>query len=840
MGFTDRNGAAVEIRIAEEGWEGEAVELTPGASPLTLQEDDTEGLDTPSRAWTGRLTVVAEAGVDLSGLYAPEVTSSRVTVRRGGQLAWVGYLSPEVVRQSWVGGDEVTVNVQSPLAALDGLTLDPAGGFGYVTLGGMLAEVAGMTGDWSHVVFPDDISVPGSSDTAGWMEVRVSRAALFSRNVSQEFSSAAQALVSVVEFAGSTGRATVEAVARLLGWTARERADHLIFSAESVNAYRSVAVAELTDAGRAVTDAPANVVELGAFVPAGTGHTLSQLLPVRRVAVEVDDETPDDLFADAVDASNWRPAEAYDFQEDGAMFTGRGEFLIPAGMFVSSLGGDISPIYPQSDYRDIVATTDPTSSGKCVRVDFSRYESPLSVDGESRVYTYRATHEAWTTWDVEAPAYAVTLEEAQPNYLYRMWGVTMNSTEPERAVVMSDVGAYRARVHSICAAFARYYRHDPGAGSPDYDFYLLSDIEQPVQLDGFALWGSLYRHAPLFPGGDPGCTPPPLVRLHDPRELCISSGALLAKMKFSGFRTGMEADQFTGEFRIGPASINPVESERSHPAVAGGRWPLRLRVGGKVWREDDETAGHWEEDDGTDAPTWWAKLATTSSSDLSCDLEPSDDISLNNSYGVSDGQLLPLTDATGAAVELRGDVELVIYFPPLAVYARNITYPPVSPTKVTAFNPIIVHGISVNIAEPLYLNGFDAEPQTRFERETGARSVEEEHAVTLTLSAGDVAKGYHTLTDATGRALTGLQSKRLGQPDARPTSYLALELLRRLYGRSRQRLTVEVDAAGLDPGATVRDGATYYALTGVEWDVRDARCKYTFEDFIPFDQWAGR
>ena len=52
MGFADRNGAAVEIRIDEEGWEGAAVELTPGASPLTLQEDDTEGLDTPSRAWT--------------------------------------------------------------------------------------------------------------------------------------------------------------------------------------------------------------------------------------------------------------------------------------------------------------------------------------------------------------------------------------------------------------------------------------------------------------------------------------------------------------------------------------------------------------------------------------------------------------------------------------------------------------------------------------------------------------------------------------------------------------------------------------------------------------------
>jgi len=37
------------------------------------------------------------------------------------------------------------------------------------------------------------------------------------------------------------------------------------------------------------------------------------------------------------------------------------------------------------------------------------------------------------------------------------------------------------------------------------------------------------------------------------------------------------------------------------------------------------------------------------------------------------------------------------------------------------------------------------------------------------------------------------------------------------------------------------DGAARYALTGVHWDVREARATYVLEDFVSFDEWrVGR
>ena len=47
-----------------------------------------------------------------------------------------------------------------------------------------------------------------------------------------------------------------------------------------------------------------------------------------------------------------------------------------------------------------------------------------------------------------------------------------------------------------------------------------------------------------------------------------------------------------------------------------------------------------------------------------------------------------------------------------------------------------------------------------------------------------------------------------------------------------------MDAAGLSPATIMTDGADRYALTGVHWDVREARATYVLEDFVPFDEWT--
>ena len=87
MAFDDRQGRRVDVRIYRDDYAGEARRLTAGASPLVLQEDDSEGLDTPVRGWTGHLGVFATEGDDLTGLYAADVTDVRVEAWRGGLIS---------------------------------------------------------------------------------------------------------------------------------------------------------------------------------------------------------------------------------------------------------------------------------------------------------------------------------------------------------------------------------------------------------------------------------------------------------------------------------------------------------------------------------------------------------------------------------------------------------------------------------------------------------------------------------------------------------------------------------------------------------------------------------
>lgn len=796
MGFADRNGAAVEIRIDEEGWEGAAVELTPGASPLTLQEDDTEGLDTPSRAWTGRLTVVAEDGVDLSGLYAPEVTSSRVTVRRGGQTVWVGYVSPAVVRQSWVGGDEVTVSVQSPLAAMDGLTLDASAGFGYVTLGELLQEAAALTGDWTWVAFPDDLSVAlpevaADSRTDSWMDVEVSRYAFFEKSYDEgDFDESEEARVT---YTGATGREVVEALCRLLGWTAMERAGVLWLTAESAPGYQMVSVGQLDAPGRTLTPTVVAELALDDLTAAGTDHTVSQLRGYRRVRVTFTPDVPDTLTP-GDDIHNWQALTEYQFEED-QKFQRRDNLDVEAGWYVK----------PTS--RDYFAGGTPAEAAGGVNY----YVAPFArkaVDGKSETYLYAANHltgyDESEGWQLQRYAGG----EGEEPFAENIWSF-LTSGAYNRS---SFVGARRAWLRWRFAMLDsergvdRAYAYDFGerTRANGYLCYVAADKSHKVQ----------------------SATGQALVRLLSSENYVIEGCALVLSASFSGFYGLEDRAALGGDIpyrgKVGPWAVT------KHDAI--NAWPMRLRIGSKFWNGD-----FWQDE----ACDFSVDLTGANENDRA-EIAPTGRQEDADKYGNDDGYLVLLKDSSGEPLTLTGEVELTLYFPEQATVADSSP----SATPMVWFNPVFIRDVSLTVLPPrdrevAYDTG-DGDDARHYVATTGCRSADDLKDVTLGVGSwNDDGCAVNVLVTSGRQPFTAFRSKRQGGMVARPER-LVLSVLRRLYGRARRQLTVEVDAAGIEPGTVIRDGQTRYALSGVEWDVRDARCKYTFEDFIPFDQWAGR
>ena len=821
MGFADRNGAAVEIRIDEEGWEGAAVELTPGASPLTLQEDDTEGLDTPSRAWTGRLTVVAEDGVDLSGLYAPEVTSSRVTVRRDGQTVWVGYVSPAVVRQSWVGGDEVTVSVQSPLAAMEGLTLDASAGFGYVTLGELLQEVARLTGDWQMVAFPDDLSVAlpevaADSRTDSWMDVEVSRYAFFEKNYDEgDFDDSEEARVT---YTGATGREVVEAICRLLGWTAMERAGVLWLVAESAPGYQTVSVGQLDAPGRTLTPTVVAELALDDLNAAGTDHTVSQLRGYRRVRVTFTPDTVDDLL-DELDEGNWQREGEYDLYGDMDITTDPEDAYYGTGRYVAS----------RSPYMWIAGTSDSVTGGAQIRLaTFGR--KSLSGMSVGTLYQY-ATTESGTRAKWNRTPYIYTQKR---DVWYR------ESDDNPEWLAVTWRGAERAKIRVRTATIEKW---DEGQFTAyDYPLYyyahgvLASPPDKSDTFDGVLVWLACNKHVP--PAGEEASAPEPreVFDVETPYEVYLNGGALKLGATFTGF-IGADAIMTTSWAKIGP--VTPTKGFGSYDGISS--WTFQLSVGNRYWNGE-----HWqasactfdvELDDGT------GDGDADQSDAESAHIKPSQRVNDPARYvDGEDGYILPLVDETGADVVLTGRVKLRIY----DKWQRAIIWGEAG--SQVLYNMVMISDLSMTHlpeVDETTLYDTDGAGSTggrahNYVAETGCATTEDLKDVELTAGTWDGdAASFNVLRVAGDIPLGGFKSKRQGGMVARPER-LVLSVLRRLYGRARRQLTVEVDAAGIEPGAVVRDGQTRYALSGVEWDVSNARCKYTFEDFIPFDQWAER
>ena len=786
MSFSDLAGCEVGVSIYNDGWTGGVTVLTGGASPLTLDEDASEGIDRPCRAWTGVLTVLTEDGTDYSGLYAADVTSARVEVWRGGGLTWQGYLVPEVMRQSWVAGEELSVNVQSPLGALAGLTLDKAGGFGYARLGALLGEALALTGDWDTVTFPDDLSV-GGGGTDTWLDVEVSRMAFFTREYNEEeWDEGEQARI---VYEGATGREVVEAVARLTGWTARERGRALWLTAESVAGYKRVGVAELGLPGRQVEDVAAPVMELDALTPAGTDHTVSTLRGYRRVRVRFGVERPDTLIP-GNDLHNWEPETEYEFREDQE-FVRRDRPEESAGYYVS---------VNTSDYT-AGSSRDPSAA---INYMIAPYKT-TARDGLCRAYLYglyRTTGtEAWTVGDF--PTYG-----GQPAIPLDRWASPMGLV----------AGSDRSSFAGARRCWLRW-RKATVDSSTERDYVYAYDFEERVRDSGYLLYvaADRWRKVPaLYEERRPA------IRLISAESYYLTDCAILIGAEFSGFWGVDDPDILEPNFPTYRGKIGPWAVTRNDAITS---WPLRLRVGTHYWNGES-----WQ----TEACDFTVNLRGATENDRST-IEPTGRQEDADKYDNEDGYLALLRDADGNEITLTGQVELVVYFPNQATATDSTP----EGRQQLYFNPILIRNVNVEAIQArtertAYEDEGSTDTTHTYQTVTGYKGAEDVYEVETTLGtwANDGCAMNVLIKD--GAPVEAFTSKRQGGRTGRPERLL-LSTLGRLYGRARRQLEVEVDAAGLPPSVTLTDSGRRYTLTGLHWDVREGTARYVMEDFIPID-----
>ena len=773
MAFDDRQGRRVDVKIYRDDYAGTAQRLTAGASPLVLQEDDSEGLDTPARGWTGHLGVFATEDDDLTGLYAADVTDVRVEAWRGGSLIWQGYVVPEVVRQSWgAEGEELTFNVQSPLEALAGLTLEASRGFGIVTLAQMVGECADLVGGaWTEVAVPVDLMLPAAAAQAEpLMMARVARYAFFSREADEADFDDTQ--TPVFQYTGRTGREVLEAIARLLGCTLMERGRRLIFAADGVTAYELWQTDGLSAGRYDYAEEPAPAARLvDSLTPASADHTESRLRGYRRVRVTFTPAVESELLG-GMDARCWEAAGVYDFEEDEAFnYADTGE---AAGHYVvyadPPLGGSSSWASPAVSYS-------------------AAYYEGEAVDGVSGSALYPVLHNAATdAWELSLTG----------TYDLTHWSQPTGRTDYDFS---SFAGARRAWL-SWRTARATSRDHDP--------VYYVDDLDAPRRKSGILFWPLAGRNHVVD-----GLEGREIFRVESTAQAYFTGGAFRLALSASGFYC------LWGE--NGVPALGASDKPGPWPVTRDGAvtsWPMRLQIGdsyyynGTGWQTEPcdfqpELVGGDSEEDASLKPTG----------------RPGD----SERYAdADDGYIIPLTDTHGDDLMVQGYVRLTLY----------------APAGQTRFNPIVIHDVSLEHLRPAgeddpYSEEGETDGAHHYLMATGGRFADDVREAELELGTwnGDRA-AYNLLFDAQGEPVTSVTSwRQLGHRD-RPER-LVCRNMARLYGRAARQLTVEVDAAALDPRAalTGSDGRRY-ALAGVEWDVRDDTCRYTLEDYTPWDEWT--
>ena len=170
---TTKTGANVPFAV-ETG----VTELTGGAVPFEIEEDDSSNLTDFIRIKTGYLRVIETSYGDLNDLFPTSIRHHFVEVFYSSERVFTGFMQCQEFDNPWVAAPrELEFACVSPLGLLDAFNFSIPNDHGLVTLGKLLHEVMvglnpsatdNTVSDYQNVIYPTEEGTSASVIYAPW------------------------------------------------------------------------------------------------------------------------------------------------------------------------------------------------------------------------------------------------------------------------------------------------------------------------------------------------------------------------------------------------------------------------------------------------------------------------------------------------------------------------------------------------------------------------------------------------------------------------------------------------------------------------------------------------
>lgn len=146
-----RSGSQYQLRIAKAG--NDNAKLTGAAVPFVTEEDDDDDIFMPVRLHTGYMNFIDETGDTWRGLISTTATDKAVTLYRGNDVVWEGFVQPGGMTSEYALRPQVVqVPVMCKLSALEAFDVEPTA-FDIPSFGEMLHYILGKVGGFRYVAF---------------------------------------------------------------------------------------------------------------------------------------------------------------------------------------------------------------------------------------------------------------------------------------------------------------------------------------------------------------------------------------------------------------------------------------------------------------------------------------------------------------------------------------------------------------------------------------------------------------------------------------------------------------------------------------------------------------
>lgn len=154
--FRSRRNDNCVIEILQENYTGQCIELKASASgPFSVVIDDDDFLYCPKRLSSATMRFVTSDY--LTQLYANNYQQNKVNFYRNGEIAWCGFISPELYTQDYSAAIfELEIECISAISSLENIEYKQAGeNRGYVTMWQLLKDIVEASrGDYERVYIP--------------------------------------------------------------------------------------------------------------------------------------------------------------------------------------------------------------------------------------------------------------------------------------------------------------------------------------------------------------------------------------------------------------------------------------------------------------------------------------------------------------------------------------------------------------------------------------------------------------------------------------------------------------------------------------------------------------